>query len=453
MAENEAMEGKDFAKEEQVKAKFEEILTQIINEMEHDEATVTLEGEAADININVKKEKEVYNISLLGENIATIDENKQFSYDINGLENVKQKLEDKKNPVAKYEDLGLPDIEYLKELEKDKQKEDDEQEKEKENPDDEEKDENEKDEEEKPDLEDDKEEDREEIAEEYNVSSKDVIHVKRDDPDKVTEHENFASAAKFDKKYKDIYMLREKDPYTWKAIGKDKDGKKEEIENEQNKQTDGRNPDITIKKVSGEKIEEIKPLAVYKIDSQTAYAITRNEHGQSELIYCRQQAGDEKNYWGIKVPEAERKNTIQESADAREFLDRRNNSSQDLSGKAKAFEKADDLDKRGVPSKEKGVQTYEIEGNERQNREVTKEEIKEDLYERLGIKEKMKGAMPGYLDYIEEKIDQKAERIMKLLEENDSMTYEEAVNRAERESGEREQGGKTPDEGTRKRGE
>ena len=43
--------------------------------------------------------------------------------------------------------------------------------------------------------------------------------------------------------------------------------------------------------------------------------------------------------------------------------------------------------------------------------------------------------------------------IMKLLEENDSMTYEEAVNRAERESGEREQGGKTPDEGTRKRGE
>ena len=80
-------------------------------------------------------------------------------------------------------------------------------------------------------------------------------------------------------------------------------------------------------------------------------------------------------------------------------------------------------------------------------------EIKEDLYEKLGIKEKMKGAMPGYLDYIEEKIDQKAERIMKLLEENDSMTYEEAVNRAERESGEREQGGKTPDEGTRKRGE
>ena len=448
MAENEGMEGKNFAKEEQVKAKFEEILIQIINEMEHDEATVTIEG--TNININVKKEKKIHQISLCGKQIATVDENNEFLYDIEKLEDVKKLLENGKRPVAKYEDLGLPDIEYLKELEKEKQKEDGEQEKE--NQDDEEKNENEKGKEEKPDLEDDKE-DREEIAEEYNVSSKDVIHIKRDDPDKVTEHENFASAAKFDKKYKDIYMLREKDPYTWKAIGKDKDRKKEEIENEQNKQTGGRNPDITIKKVSGEKIEEIKPLAIFKIDSQTAYAVAIDEHGQSEFLYCRQQAGDKKNYWGIKVPEAERKNTIQESADAREFLDRRNNSSQDLADKAEAFEKADDLDKRGVPSKEKGVQTYEIEGNERQNREVAKEEIKEDLYERLGIKEKMKGAMPGYLDYIEKKLDQKAERIMQLLEDDDSITYEEAVSRVEKEFGEKEPGGKTPDEGTRKRAE
>lgn len=448
MAENEGLVEKDFAKEEQIKAKFEEILIQIINEMEHDEATVTIEG--TNININVKKEKKIHQISLCGKQIATVDENNEFLYDIEKLEDVKKLLENGKRPVAKYEDLGLPDIEYLKELEKEKQKEDGEQEKE--NPDDEEKDENEKDEEEKPDLEDDKE-DREEIAEEYNVSSKDVIHVKRDDPDKVTEHENFASAAKFDKKYKEIYMIRGKDPYSWKTIGKDKDGKKEEIKNEQNRQIDGKNPDITIKKVSGEKIEEIKPLAVYKIDSLTAYAVTRDEHGQTELVYCRQEAGDKKNYWGIKVPEAERKNTIQESADAREFLDRRNNSSQDLKDKAEAFEKADDLDKRGVPSKEKGVQTYEIEGNERQNREVAKEEIKEDLYERLGIKEKMKGAMPGYLDYIEKKLDQKAERIMQLLEENDSITYEEAVSKVEKDFDGREQGGKTPDEGTRKRAE
>lgn len=415
MAENEGMEGKDIAKEEEVKAKFEEILTQIINEMENDEAIITLEG--TNININIKKEKELYQISLLGNNIATVDKNKEISYNVRGLENVKEILENGDRPVAKYEDLGLPDIEYLKELEKDRQKD----------------------------------EDTEEIAKQYNINSKDVIHIKRDETEKVTEHDTFANTANFDKKYKDIYMIRGKDAYSWKAIGKDNEGKKEEIENEQNKQTGGKNPDITIKKVSGEKIEEIKPLAMYKIDSQTAYAIARDEHGQSELIYCRQQSGDKKQYWGITVPEAEGKNTIQESADAREFLDRRNNSSQDLSDKADAFAKADDLDKRGVPSKEKGVQTYEIEGNERQNRQVAKEEIKEDLYERLGIKEKMKNAMPGYLDYIENQIDKKAERIMQLLEENDQITYEEAVKKVEQEFGERDSGGRTPDQGPRKR--
>lgn len=76
--------------------------------------------------------------------------------------------------------------------------------------------------------------------------------------------------------------------------------------NKINKQT-GEIQIFTIKKVSGEKIEEIKPLAIFKIDSQTAYAVAIDEHGQSEFLYCRQQAGDEKNYWGIKVPEAERK--------------------------------------------------------------------------------------------------------------------------------------------------
>lgn len=65
----------------------------------------------------------------------------------------------------------------------------------------------------------------------------------------------------------------------------------------------------------------------------------------------------------------------------------------------------------------------------------------------------MKGAMPGYLDYIEKKLDQKAERIMQLLEENDSITYEEAVSKVEKDFDGREQGGKTPDEGTRKRAE
>ena len=446
MAENEGMEGKDFAKEEKIKEQFEQVIMQIINEMENDNATITIEG--TDINIDVKKEKEVYQISLFGKQIATVNKDEEFSYNIEELKNIKKVLESGKRPVAKYEDLGLPDIEYLKELEKEKEeKENSEEDK---NTDDE-KEETEEDEE-KPDLEDDKDKDIEEIAQEYNISSKDVIHIKRDDNEKVTEHETFSKVTEFDKKYEDVYIMRGKDPYSWKAIGKDNEGKKEEIKSEQEKQTGGKNPDITIKKVTGEKIEEIKPLSVFKIDSKTAYAVTRNEHGQTELVYCRQQAGDQKQYWGIMVPEAEGKNTIQESADAREFLDHRNNSSQDLSRKADEYERAENFEKRGVPSKEKGVQEYEIEGNREQNIRLTKEQIKEDLYKRMDIKEKMKGAMPGYLDYIDDKIDKQAEKIVELLMENDSISYEEAVERVQKSS-ERDQGGRTPDQGPRKRGE
>lgn len=443
MAENEGMEGKDFAKEEKIKEQFEKIIMQIINEMENDNAAITIEG--TEISIDVKKEKEVYQISLFGKQIATVGKNEEFSYNIEELENIKKTLEDGKRPVAKYEDLGLPDIEYLKELEKEKE------EKEKGEEDkntDGEKEEKEEDEE-KPDLEE-KDEDIEEIAKKYNINSKDVIHIKRDDNKKVTEHDTFSRVANFDKKYEDVYIIRGKDSYSWKAIGKDNEGKKEEIKSEQEKQTGGKNPDITIKKVTGEKIEEIKPLAVFKIDSETAYAVTRDEHGQTELVYCRQQAGEQKQYWGIRIPEAEGKNTIQESADAREFLDHRNNSSQDLSRKADEYERAENFEKRGVPSKEKGVQEYEIEGNREQNMGLTKEQIKEDLYKRMDIKEKMKGAMPGYLDYIDDKIDKQAEQVLKLLEENDSISYEEAVERVQKSS-ERDQGGRTPDQGPRKR--
>ena len=154
MAENEGMEGKNFAKEEKIKEQFEKVIMQIINEMENDNEAITIEG--TDISIDVKKEKEVYQISLFGKQIATVGKNEEFSYNIEELENIKKTLEDGKRPVAKYEDLGLPDIEYLKELEKEKEeKEKGEEDK---NTDDE-KEEKEEDEE-KPDLEKDQEKDK-----------------------------------------------------------------------------------------------------------------------------------------------------------------------------------------------------------------------------------------------------------------------------------------------------
>ena len=117
MEENASGESKDLAIQEQIKANFEKIITEIINNMENESATVTIEGSNANISINIQKEKEGYKLSLLGEEIINIDKNGEFRYNIENLQNLKEKLEDKDRPIANYEELGLPDIEYLKEIE------------------------------------------------------------------------------------------------------------------------------------------------------------------------------------------------------------------------------------------------------------------------------------------------------------------------------------------------
>src|SRR5699024_8589083 len=94
------------------------------------------------------------------------------------------------------------------------------------------------------------------------------------------------------------------------------------------------------------------------------------------------------------------------------------------------FKKAQDLQERGVPSREKGVQVYEIDGNSRQNREVVKEEIVADLMKRDGIVDKLT-VPPGYYE-------NKAEKVLRLLEQNQEINYEQAVEQIERQ-GEREE--------------
>lgn len=132
-------------------------------------------------------------------------------------------------------------------------------------------------------------------------------------------------------------------------------------------------------------------------------------------------------------------------------MDSKNTSARDLSNKADAVAKAKDLDERGVPSKEKGVQVEEIEGNAEQNLKLTKEEIKDDLYKRMGITEKMKaGFMPGQLAHLDKQLDEKADRILKLIVDNKNMTYDDAVKKEEEDNKQREEGGITPGENRRK---
>lgn len=170
MAENESIEGKDFAKQERKKAEFEQIIINAINNKEKGQEEIYLQN--GFIQMKIKQEKNIYKLNLLGEDIATINENGEFEYNIEGLENVKKKLEESDRPIAEYDDLGLPDIEYLKYLEKEKTRE----EASKEKGDDEEKQE----EQEEDENADDVEKDKEEIAEELGIDAKKIYPIRTD---------------------------------------------------------------------------------------------------------------------------------------------------------------------------------------------------------------------------------------------------------------------------------
>lgn len=302
----------------------------------------------------------------------------------------------------------------------------------------------EKDDIEKPDLETNTDKEKQEIAKKYNVDSRMVVHIAMDE--KVTKDHRFEGLVKSARGYDNLYAVPGKDNYTWHLIGQ-KDGEETEINNENNNKW-GKNPDITIQVEDKGEIKEVKPLAMVEIDSDSAYAIARDDSGRPQMIYCRQIGGNEKEFFGSIIPEAEGKNVIQKDTEQREFIDPKNNSKYDLTNKLEELEKTRNLDQRGIPSKEEGVQTYEIDGTHEQNRELMKEEIKNDLYKRKGIAEKMKNTMPGYAEYMERQIDGEAEEILKLMEENDGLMYEDAVRMVE-EKNNREQGGQTPGENRR----
>lgn len=424
MAENEGMEGKNIAIHEQQKAMFEQMIIQIANNMEKDKAIITLNEGSANINIEIEKVKEEYKITILGRKIGSIDKEKNFSYNIKELESIKDDLENSERPIAKYDELGLPNIEYLKKLEKEKN--DKEREENTRNDEEKERDEDKEDEEveNKKDEQED-EQTKKEIAKKYNVSSKDIVHMNTNSK-KITENKAFSDLVKWAEGRDDIYVVANKKGSIETVLEK-KGNEYEEIDHNM-KQIQGNMPNVKIHLVGKEKITTEVPLKIYQIDSKQAFATIRNEWGELETIYCRKQDGKDE-YFGEKVPEEKSvKNTRQLGFEERAFMDSKNTSSMDLSKKAKELERAQDHDNRGVPSDEKGVQVEEINGTSTQNIENEKEKIKEDLYKRKGITEKMKAnLMPGQLEYLDKKIDKEADEIQELMSINKDMTYEQAV--------------------------
>ncbi len=414
MAENDAMEGKKLELHMFEQKVLEAI--QIAEKQKQD--TGVINNGQMQFEIQIEKEGKKVKIHAFGEPILTLEEG-EFNYNIEGLKNIQEKLAD--DPDFDYSQFGLPDIEYLEELEKQKEEQ---QKDEKDLSDDiEEKEEEEPEQEEKT-----KDEAKEEMAKRHRVSSNQVVHVSMDR--RITDNDHFPGLAKWAEKYDDIYVLPGKDEYSWETVGINKDGEEETINN---RQVEGKNPDVTIKRVDGEEITEVRPIAMYEIDDKQSYAVIRDSAGKTQMLYCRQEEGDGKAYWGIGVPEADGKNVLEKPVEGREFMDHRNTSNYDLSKKADSLERATDLEERGIPSKRgKGVQVEEIEGTPAQNRQMRKEDIIEDLLKRDGIIDRAK-AMPGFYE-------NKAEKVLRLMETDDKITYEQAVERIEKTG--RQQGGR-----------
>ena len=380
-------------------------------------------------------------IDFKGESIliATIDENGKLVPNESILQDEKYNYEDRKKLGDMLNLLGLEqeevDIDKLQEQLKDIEAKTKEELKQEKNLEEEEsiKDEG------KEELKEKEESDKEKIAKKYNLNTNQIIHVDMNN-EKITEDETFARLVKWADGKEEIYVIPGENEYTWETIGRKK-GEEEFTKIEgANKQIYGKNPNITIQRIDDEKITKIKPLAMYEINSDTAIAIVKNEYGEPEQLYCRKQEGEQK-YWGTVIPEVSKKNVTQLDFDTRSFMSSKNTSEMDLIKKEKELKKAQNLEERGVPSKEEGVQVYEIEGNRRQNMELVKEEVVKDLMKRDGIVDRLT-VPPGYYE-------NKAEKVLKRLKQNQDINYEQAVEQIEKE-GERESGGRTPGE-TRKR--
>lgn len=425
MAENESMEGKDLAQKE--KKEFKEVLLEQIAKLKNGESQMIV-GE-----LEATKLADQTILKVRGKAIA-IARYGNIEYNVTNFEKIKEELAEEGQTL---EDLGLPDLQ----TEIDKiQKQNSEKEKEQEEGQEEENDNEQIDEEkddEKPELQEDKEQQdkkKEEIAKQYNVDARHVIHIANDE--KITEKERFHELVDWAEGHEDIYVIPGNDLYTYKIIGQKK-GKQEEIEQATNKMIDGKNPNITVKRIDGDKITEVQPYAMYEVDNETAIAIVMNEYGEREALFCRGQAGDKREFWGEVIPEASEKNVLQQEPETRDFIDHKYNSNEDLDNKAEALKRQEDLEKRGLPSEKEGVQVEEIEGNHKQNVTKNIEDIENELMERDGIVDKLT-VPPGYYE-------NKAKKVLSLMEENENMEYEQAVEQVE-EQGQRENGGRTPGE-------
>lgn len=119
MSERDAMEGKKI--ELHI---FEQKVLEALEIAEREEQDkAVIDNGMMSFEIQIQKVDNKLEIHAFGEEILTLEKG-EFTYDIEGLKNIQEKLE--KNSEFNYKQFGLPDIEYLEELEKQRQEERDE---------------------------------------------------------------------------------------------------------------------------------------------------------------------------------------------------------------------------------------------------------------------------------------------------------------------------------------
>lgn len=114
MAENDAMEGKKLEL-----AMFEQKMLEALEiaEKQKQDSAVINNGQLQ-FEIQIVKEGKKIKVHAFGEEILTLEDN-NFNYNIEGLKGIQEKLAN--NPEYDYKQFGLPDIEYLEELQKQKE--------------------------------------------------------------------------------------------------------------------------------------------------------------------------------------------------------------------------------------------------------------------------------------------------------------------------------------------
>ena len=289
---------------------------------------------------------------------------------------------------------------------------------------------------------------KETIAKKYNVNSKkNVMHI---DPrhKKITTNQSLDGLVEWAKGKNDIYVVADKDGRIQAVL--EKKGKEyEEIENDM-KQTQGNIPDIKVHLIGKDNEEkDIKPLKIYSLNKNEAFATVRNEWEEFETIYCRKVPGKEE-YIGAIVPEKSGKNVEQSAYKGREVMDEKYTSGMDLSRKARELEEAEERRESGAPTSKPGeVLTKTSE----QSKMDEKLRIEDDLFQGLGVTEQaMYNTIPGLFEYrkheLEKLISQKAEEIQQRISEDPNLFYDdllkEAIEAIKKEKDEREEGGMTP---------